>query len=91
MLGMINLGLNHYQLLNIVSGHHKIDWIIMGAESGKNRRSMKLEWAHSIAKQCINADIPMLYKQGPDDYGKGFIKMPMIYDRTWDLLPEVKK
>lgn len=64
-----------------------LDWVIIGAESGQRRRPMRIEWVHDIAKQCINARVPLFYKQGPDDYGNEFVKMPTIYGRTYDQFP----
>lgn len=64
-----------------------VDWVIMGAESGPGRRPMKIEWAKNIALQCRDAGVPLFYKQGPDDEGRDFVKMPMLYGRIWDQIP----
>jgi len=68
----------------------KLDWVIMGAESGPRRRPMKIEWAKNIAKQCLDAGVPLFYKQGPDDYGNDFVKMPILLNRAWAQMPEAK-
>lgn len=41
----------------------KIDWVILGCESGGNRRPCKLEWVESIVKQCKSAGVPVFVKQ----------------------------
>jgi len=40
-----------------------VDWVILGTESGKDRRPMKLEWAESIVDQCKAAGVPVFVKQ----------------------------
>jgi protein gp37 len=67
-----------------------LDWVIMGAENGTHRRFMSIEWARDMAHQCQSAEVPLFYKQGPDDCGNHFRKMPMLYGRTWDQMPEIK-
>jgi protein gp37 len=41
----------------------KIDWVIVGGESGPNARPMHVDWARSIRDQCAGAGVPMLFKQ----------------------------
>lgn len=38
-------------------------WVVVGAESGPNRRQCKLEWVESIVEQCRNANVPVFVKQ----------------------------
>lgn len=40
-----------------------IDWVIVGAESGPNRRPMKVEWLSSVVEQCKDAEVPCYVKQ----------------------------
>ena len=42
---------------------HKIDWVIVGGESGPRRRPMDLGWARSIRDQCRGAGVPFFMKQ----------------------------
>ncbi len=35
----------------------KIDWVIVGGESGRRPRSMKPEWVYDIHKICLYADV----------------------------------
>lgn len=41
----------------------KLDWVIVGGESGKNARPMHPDWARSIRDQCVDADVPFFFKQ----------------------------
>ena len=38
-------------------------WVVVGAESGSNRRPCKIEWVESIVEQCRAANIPVFVKQ----------------------------
>lgn len=42
---------------------NKLDWVIVGGESGPNARLMDATWARSIRDQCIKADVPFFFKQ----------------------------
>lgn len=41
----------------------KLDWVIVGCESGPKRRECKLEWVRSIVEQCADAGVPCFVKQ----------------------------
>jgi protein gp37 len=41
----------------------KIDWVIVGGESGHGARPMNPDWARSLRDQCHQAGIPFLFKQ----------------------------
>ncbi|HCP78610.1 MAG: hypothetical protein CML16_14940 [Pusillimonas sp.] len=41
----------------------KIDWVIVGGESGPGARPMHPEWARSLRDQCQAAGVPFLFKQ----------------------------
>jgi len=42
-----------------------LPWVIIGAESGltRQRRPMKLKWAASVVRQCVDAKVPVYVKQ----------------------------
>jgi protein gp37 len=42
----------------------KLDWVIVGGESGPHARRMDIEWVESIANQCREAGVPFFMKQG---------------------------
>lgn len=41
----------------------KPDWIVVGAESGTNKRPCKIEWIESIVEQCRKAGVKVFVKQ----------------------------
>lgn len=41
----------------------KIDWVIVGGESGPNARPMHPDWARSLRDQCEGAGVPFFFKQ----------------------------
>jgi len=47
----------------ISRGHEKLDWIIVGGESGNGSRPMHPNWARSIRDQCAAAGVAFFFKQ----------------------------
>ena len=45
--------------------HHgrKLDWVIVGGESGPGARPMMINWAQDIVLQCKAAEVPVFVKQ----------------------------
>ena len=41
----------------------KIDWVIVGGESGPKARPFEIAWARSIIQQCKDAGVPVFVKQ----------------------------
>ena len=41
----------------------RIDWIIVGGESGPNARSMHPDWPRSLRDQCAKSGVPFFFKQ----------------------------
>ncbi|WP_157014867.1 phage Gp37/Gp68 family protein [Mesorhizobium xinjiangense] len=62
----------------ISRGHEKLDWIIVGGESGPGARPMHPAWARSIRDQCAAAGTAFFFKQwgawlpGQNDVFDGF-------------------
>lgn len=50
-------------LRNMVPVLSKIDWVIVGGESGPGARPMSPGWARSLRDQCEAAGVPFLFKQ----------------------------
>jgi len=55
---------------------NRIDWVIVGGESGHKARPMHPDWARSLRDQCQTAGVPFLFKQwgewcprGPESLG----------------------
>jgi hypothetical protein len=58
----------HSDSEGIVEGIHgspdpKIDWVIVGGESGPRARPMHPDWARSLRDQCAAAGVPFFFKQ----------------------------
>lgn len=41
----------------------KLDWVIIGGESGDKRRPMELPWLENVARDCVAADVRVFVKQ----------------------------
>ncbi len=41
----------------------RIDWVIVGGESGRTPRPMKEEWVLDIKNQCQNSNVAFFFKQ----------------------------
>jgi protein gp37 len=41
----------------------KLDWVIIGGESGRGARPCNVAWVRSIVQQCHNASVPCFVKQ----------------------------
>ena len=41
----------------------KIDWVIVGGESGRKPRPMDAEWALDIQEQCEKSHVAFFFKQ----------------------------
>lgn len=41
----------------------KLDWVIVGGESGQGARPMHPAWARSLRDQCAAAEVPFFFKQ----------------------------
>ncbi len=40
-----------------------IPWVIVGGESGWNRRPIREEWVREIRRQCVDRGVPFFFKQ----------------------------
>lgn len=41
----------------------KLSWVVVGCESGPNRRPCRIEWVESIVEQCRTANVQVFVKQ----------------------------
>jgi len=91
MLEPINLGLLGTLPESItgdsyVMAYDRINWVIVGCESGPGARPCDLNWIRDIRDQCVAAGTPLFIKQARID-GK-LVKMPEIDAHVWDQYPE---
>ena len=42
----------------------RLQWVVVGGESGPGRRPMEYQWARDFRDQCKNAGLAFFYKQG---------------------------
>jgi protein gp37 len=73
----------------------KIDWVIVGGESGRGARPMRIEWVRQIRDQCLASEVPFFFKQwgawGVDNLKRSKKANGRELDgRTWDQLPRSK-
>jgi protein gp37 len=63
----------------------KIDWVIVGGESGPGARPMKQEWVEQIKNQCDIDNVPFFFKQwgGVNKKKAG----RFLNNRTFDEMP----
>lgn len=57
----------------------RLDWVIVGGESGSKARPMHPDWARSLRDQCATADVPFFFKQwgewtARDEWPRGLAK-----------------
>lgn len=64
----------------------KIDWIIVGGESGPGARLMKKEWVENIRRQCEIKQVPFFFKQWGGINKKKTGRL--LNGRTYDEMPE---
>lgn len=66
----------------------RINWVIVGGESGFGARPIKPEWVRHIKDQCLSANVPFFFKQWGGVYKK---KNGRELDgKTWDQFPTVE-
>lgn len=71
--------------LHQVLGTRRINWVIVGGESGHHARPMDPEWARDIRDQCRAALVPFFFKQWGGTNKKAAGRT--LDHRTWDELP----
>jgi protein gp37 len=66
----------------------KIDWVIVGGESGHKPRPMKSDWVVDIQEQCEKAGSAFFFKQwgGKNKKANG----RLLNGRTYDEMPEIE-
>lgn len=60
LLGPVDLKATRYGHMTAIS---RLDWVIVGGESGPHARPMHPDWAISLRDQCAAAGVPFLMKQ----------------------------
>lgn len=68
---------------------NKIDWVIVGGESGNKPRPMKSDWVLDIQDQCKKADVAFFFKQWGGRNKKAAGRL--LNGRTYDEMPEIEQ
>jgi protein gp37 len=89
LLGPVNLfapTLKHYQ-----SGHpsERLDWVIVGGESGPGARPFDMDWARSLRDQCARYGMAFFMKQTGSVWAKAH-GIPGKGDRLEDLPEDLR-
>lgn len=63
----------------------KIDWVIVGGESGPKARPMNGEWVIDIKEKCLKQSVPFFFKQWGGIQKKKNGRE--LEGRTWDQMP----
>ncbi len=67
----------------------KIDWVIVGGESGYGARPIKEDWVIDIREQCLRANVAFFFKQwgGVNKKKTG----RLLEGKTWSEMPLIQK
>lgn len=73
--------------INFDTWSARIDWVIVGGESGPGARPIDPEWVRSIKRQCEDSSVPFFFKQwgGANKKKKG----RELDGRVWAEMPTV--
>ncbi len=68
---------------------NRIDWVIVGGESGPGARPIKKEWVTNLQQQCIESKIPFFFKQwgGVNKKKNG----RLLDGKLWSQMPKLKQ
>jgi protein gp37 len=68
----------------------KLDWVIVGGESGPGARPMHPDWARSLRDQCVAAQVPFFFKQWGEwapgecvERNKGTVQTASWFNNRW--------
>ena len=71
--------------LSAVLGPTRINWVIVGGESGHGARPMQPAWVTAIRDQCLQTRVPFFFKQWGGRNKKAAGRL--LAGRTWDEFP----
>jgi hypothetical protein len=63
LLGPVNIDFWLDSLPAVVDQRPRLDWVVVGGESGPKARPMHPAWPRSLRDQCAAAGVPFLFKQ----------------------------
>lgn len=59
------VGISRNKPTDHLDGIRKLDWVIVGKETGPEARDAKPEWFHDVIDQCREAHVPVFVKKAP--------------------------
>lgn len=68
------------------ANYRGIDWVIAGSESGPHARPCNLDWVRGIRDQCVEANVPLFWKQHVVNGKK--VSLPELDGQEWRQFPE---
>ncbi len=69
----------------------RLDWVIVGGESGPGARAMHPDWARSLRDQCQNAGVPFLFKQWGNWRSSAWFDGPDADDDSGDAFVDLER
>ena len=75
---------------NEYDGLRRLDWVIVGGESGHYARPMHPDWARSLRDQCQAAGVPYMFKQWGEYTAWTGAESPSPSCRMDDMTPMVR-
>lgn len=67
----------------------RIDWVIVGGESGPGCRPMHLEWVRCLRDQCLQRGVPFFFKQWGGVWKKRNGRL--LDGRLWEQMPRSRR
>ena len=69
----------------------RLDWCIVGGETGPGARPMHIDWARSLRNQCIAASVPFFFKSWGSPLLRKNTAPAMLDGRVWREFPRVNE
>ncbi|MFA5650702.1 MAG: DUF5131 family protein, partial [Proteiniphilum sp.] len=72
----------------------RLDWVIVGGETGSGARLMESDWARSLREQCTDSEVPFFFKKHGDAwcclYGVNpkYRENSELDGQKWEQMPE---
>lgn len=73
----------------LVERRQALDWVVVGCESGPQRRKLDIDWVRSLRAQCNAAEMPFLIKQMY--IGGKLVENPSVDGSSWAQYPKTYK
>ena len=62
----------------------KMDWVVVGGESGPHARPMQSQWVEDLRHQCLDRDVAFFFKQwGGPSKNKGGCQLAGQESKAW--------